>query len=247
MTAAFELQNCSDADAEFELSEVEPAKGKERDWSFAFSEAKGVLGPNERRSFELTLTCGRARALRTVIRCGVLVGGVSCSEQKISARADVVAPYACLSSTKIDVGVTYLNVAVERTVKIRNLTQLPSSFEWLPDDLLSEEDATKVQVGLSPNEYTHTVSPQCFGGERSLTRCLAGVRLTCACGAAVRTASSHLVHLRHPIIPVHALFSRSVKSLYISELVRSWFGGTCFRTRSVCATLTSRNCPPRID
>lgn len=157
VTAAFELQNCSDADAEFELSEVEPAKGKERDWSFAFSEAKGVLGPNERRSFELTLTCGRARALRTVIRCGVLVGGVSCSEQKISARADVVAPYACLSSTKIDVGVTYLNVAVERTVKIRNLTQLPSSFEWLPDDLLSEEDATKVQVLVSPQKGT--ISP----------------------------------------------------------------------------------------
>ena len=116
-----------------------------------------------------------------------------------------------------------------------------------PSSSNPSEDATKVQVGLSPNEYTHTVSPQCFGGERSLTRCLAGVRLTCACGAAVRTASSHLVHLRHPIIPVHALFSRSVKSLYISELVRSWFGGTCFRTRSVCATLTSRNCPPRID
>lgn len=82
--------------------------------------------------------------------CQVLIGEVVCSEQKISVRADVVAPYSHLSATELDIGVTYLNVAVERTVKIHNLTQLPSHYSWLPEDLLSEEDTEKVQILVSP-------------------------------------------------------------------------------------------------
>ncbi|QDZ19488.1 hypothetical protein A3770_03p20060 [Chloropicon primus] len=155
--ASFELQNCSDAQAEFVLKEFDLPSRASKDWVFKFSEDSGVLEPNERKAFVLSCTCSSAQALRTIISCQVMVGNVVCSQQKITVRADVVAPYACLSTTEIDVGVTYLNVAVERTVKIHNLTQLPSHYCWMPEDVLSEDDADKLQILVSPQKGT--ISP----------------------------------------------------------------------------------------
>ena len=71
---------------------------------------------------------------------------------------------------------------------------------------------------------SHDVAVACFSGHSKRmdnTACVID-------GFGIRIWSS--VCTWHPLVPVHALASRSMKALRISELVRSWFGGTSFRT-----------------
>lgn len=154
VNATFELQNTSDTQAEFLLEEYDLPSRKSKDWTLTFSETSGVLEPNETRTFTISCTCSKAQALRTIVSCKVLIGDFVCSEQKISVRADVVAPLAYLSATELDIGVTYLNVSIERTVHIHNLTKLPCEYCWLTEDLLSEEDQEKVEIIVSPPRGT---------------------------------------------------------------------------------------------
>ena len=48
----------------------------------------------------------------------------------ITVRAEVVARKACLSLSELPLGTTYVRVPVKKLVKLRNLTQIDTRYEW---------------------------------------------------------------------------------------------------------------------
>lgn len=64
----------------------------------------------------------------------------------------MLAPAAALDVSRVDLGDSFLTVPVERTVTIRNLTQLPAEFRWQQEVL--GVPAGAITVAVSPAEGT---------------------------------------------------------------------------------------------
>jgi hypothetical protein len=86
----------------------------------------GVLQPLAQQRLEASICPLTDAPLRTNLMAVVEHGRTSF----VTARADVVVPKACLSVTEFDLGVTYVDVKIRRTMTLQNLTKMPAAFSF---------------------------------------------------------------------------------------------------------------------
>ena len=66
----------------------------------------------------------------------------------VSVRAEVVARRACLSLSQMVLGTTYVRVPVKKLLKLRNLTQIDTTYEWD----VSRATALGLQLRVEPRQ-----------------------------------------------------------------------------------------------
>mmetsp|Transcript_24193 Transcript_24193/g.76052 ORF Transcript_24193/g.76052 Transcript_24193/m.76052 type:complete len:1791 (-) Transcript_24193:597-5969(-) len=141
--------NTSAVPAGFRAREQGDASGGQ----VSFTAPDGFLPPAGRAIIKVRLAAATAGALRTRIALDVEGG----RRLFVACRADIVTPRACLSESIIDLGQSFTLVNVEKTVTMRNLTQLPCEYAW-DSRLLGRHEA--VRIAISP--AVGTIAP---GGE----------------------------------------------------------------------------------
>lgn len=118
----------------------------------SFAPETGTLAAGETRSIKVVCVAGSLpERLRTSFRCRLspersfsaeatspLDGGAS-----VSARAEIQSPNVFLSPSKLQLGTTYLGVAVRRTLQLVNVSNLEASFKFVEPQGLSKAYAVE--------------------------------------------------------------------------------------------------------
>lgn len=92
---------------------------------------------------EVTVSFTPSRPGAFLARLTVEAGG---PPTEVEVRASALAPAAALDCTRVDLGDSFLTVAVERPLRLRNLTQLPAEFSWQPEVLGVPSGAISVEI-----------------------------------------------------------------------------------------------------
>ena len=121
------LRNTCDVTARYKLSLVAVETGEAWGSTMSVTPSKGLL--DSEKSITVTVEFSPTEPQRT--RCTMVLevdGGIT---QYMRIRAEVVNAQVCLSTNVVDLGTIFLAVPVSRTIKLRNLTLLPSTqYKW---------------------------------------------------------------------------------------------------------------------
>ena len=141
-----------------------------------FSQTSGVLPPHGETEVECTLRpsfVGQYRSLVHVISAGKTKGAV------VHARADILDPKAALSTTKVQLGVTYVGVPVTREVFVQNLTMLPAAFRWSASPE-AEDSVSKNAMHVNCSTLRGEIAP---GGKQAIRFTFTPMRATSTSGS----------------------------------------------------------------
>lgn len=152
------IRNTCDVTARYKLLLLSAETGEPWDSTMSVSPSKGMLEFG--RSLTVTVQFSPTEPQRS--RCTLVLevdGGIT---QYMTIRAEVVHSQVCLSTNVVDLGTIFLAVPVTRTIKLRNLTLLPSTtYRWdvqSADPLRTEKSAsfrleiTSPEGSLGPDE-----------------------------------------------------------------------------------------------
>jgi hypothetical protein len=145
--ATVTIKNNTDVPAPWRLVQHAEAGGDPAHAITFVPQESGVLQPLAEQRLEASICPLTDAPLRTNLMAVVHEGRTS----YVTARADVVVPKACLSVTAFDLGVTYVDVKIRRTLTLQNLTRMPATFKF-DLTLLNAWSAGAMSVDVVPDQ-----------------------------------------------------------------------------------------------
>lgn len=90
------------------------------------SEVTGILPPQSEAQVTVVVDPAAVQSMRRTLACSVRHG----STAHLGAVAEVVQRAACLSKSELDFGIGYVKVPLKGLLQLRNLTRVPTAFEF---------------------------------------------------------------------------------------------------------------------
>ena len=106
------------------------------------SSAMGIVEAGAEATVQVTIDAAAEQSVRRVLALRVRHSPPS----YLPVYAEVVARRACLSTSAVPLGDTYVQVAARRVIKLRNLTRIATDFRWRTEDAEAQQKGLSVRI-----------------------------------------------------------------------------------------------------